>query len=59
VEQRIQNDRLAGQAYQQALEKVNQAEAHNTAVFWLVAIFGCGLLMLLAYYALKFFEGAF
>lgn len=59
VEQRIQEDRLSGETYHKALEEVNQADDRNTVVFWLVAAFGCGLLMLLAYYALRFFDGVF
>lgn len=59
VEQRIQGERREAEAYGEVLERANRAEARNTAVFWLVAVFGCMLITFLAYIALQYFNGAF
>lgn len=59
IDQRIQQDRRAAEAHQQALEKVNSADSRNTTLFWILVVFGCGLLTFLAYYALRIFDNTF
>lgn len=59
VEQRVQTERRAAEAYGEALGRADRAESRNTTVFWLVAVFGCMLITLLAYFALQIFDGAF
>lgn len=59
IEQRVQAERREAQAYSEALGRTNRADARNTAVFWLVAAFGCMVITLLAYLALQYFNGAF
>lgn len=56
IQQHIQADRREGEMRTSTLNRLNAADARNTTVFWLVASFGCGLLLFLAYFALQYFQ---
>lgn len=59
IQEHIQVERLEGEVRTRTLNQINAADARNTAVFWIVALLGCGALMFLAYYALQFFDSAY